>query len=220
MFDKHKAEKAAAEHAVEVERLRAEAQRSHDLWQAAKLDGTMMASSEGLILKKGEVAYGSVKGAGLVEPRRLPGHWAGGSHGVSIHVAKGLNYRVGQSRGTFTQGAEVPTVIDTGLFTITNQRCVFVGPKRSVEWAYAKLLGFSLEAHATAIFNVSNRQKASGVTYPAQFEATCGTIIAAAIAQFQGDDNHRAFVAEMEGEYSSAWHAWNALQAEGPAALA
>ena len=34
---------------------------------------------------------------------------------------------------------------DTGSFVVTNQRCVFVGSKRSTDWAFSKLLGYSLD---------------------------------------------------------------------------
>ena len=61
--------------------------------------------------------------------------------------------------------AEVPTVTDTGSFVVTNQRCVFVGSKRSTDWSYSKLLGYSLDGEAVAMFDVSNRQNATGVKY-------------------------------------------------------
>ena len=45
------------------------------------------------------------------------------------------------------------------------------------------------------------------------------TIIAAAIAQFQGEDNHRELVDEIEREYNNAMQAWTSLQSASPAAL-
>ncbi len=218
MFEKQKAERAATDHAAAVAQAAAVAHEAHAAWQASKLEQTVPSVS-GVMLKKDEVAYGTIIGAGLVEPRRAPGQWSGASHGMSFHVAKGVNYRVGQSRGTYTQGEERPTVIDSGLFVITNQRCLFVGSKRSTEWAYSKLLGFSLEGVGVAIFNVSNRQKASGVSYSPNLETVFDAIVAAAIARFQGEDSHRALVAELEANYAATYNAWNSLQTAGPSAL-
>jgi hypothetical protein len=78
----------------------------------------------------------------------------------------GIRYRVGETHGTYVQGDEHPTPIDTGTFSITTTRAVFVGPKQTREWAWAKLLGITHEQDApwTAIA-VSNRQKTSGVAY-------------------------------------------------------
>ena len=214
MFEKHKEAKAEAErnHAVQLreqdaERLLSVATQSHEVLMAAKLEKTFGVAS-GIVLKKSETAFGTVSGAGLVEPRRAPGQWAGASHGVSFKVAKGVRYRVGQSRGHFVQGEERPTVIDTGTFAVTDQRCVFVGTKRSTEWSYSKLLGFSLDGDALVIFNVSNRQKASGVLYGKEHEAIFDTLIAAAIARFQGRDSHEQLIAEFEQVYREDYAAW------------
>jgi hypothetical protein len=88
---------------------------------------------------------------------------------------------------------------------VTNQRCLFMGQKRTTEWAYAKLVGFSLEGDGgTAVFNVTNRQKASGVLYGTEREAEIEATIAAAIARFQGDAPWRALVAELEEAVADA----------------
>jgi len=216
MFEKRKAAAAELDRQTAVNRAAHAATQAHEAMEAARLEHT--SRLDGVMLKKGEDAYLSVQGAGLIEPRRAPGQWSGGSHGVSFRVAKGVSYRVGASRGTYTQGAERPTMIDTGLFAVTNQRCLFVGGKRTTEWLYTKLVGFSLDGAATAVFNVSNRQKASGVVYTADVEHICDTVIAAAIAQFQGPEQHAALVAELEADYRVAWHEWRtAEQAALPA---
>ena len=148
------------------------------------------ATDTALILKKGELAYQTLNGAGLIEPRRLPGSWQGRSSGYSFHVAKGVNYRIGASRGTYKQGDEVPQIIDVGTITITNQRVVFQGTKASREWAYAKLLGFQ---HAddpggpwTAL-QVSNRQKVSGFMYDDEHADVIRFRLALAVARFNDD---------------------------------
>jgi hypothetical protein len=208
-----KAERAAqaeaARQTAETERLRLETHRAYEAWEAAKLDQSTP-SVPGAMLKKDEVAYISVQGAGFVEPKHAPGQWAGRSSGFSFKVAKGVRYRVGASRGHFVQGEESPTVTDTGLFVVTSQRCLFVGSKRTTEWAYAKLLGFSLDGEAIAIFNVSNRQKATGVMYTTEVEHILDPLIAAAIAKFESDEAHEAVVAELGQAYTEAYRAWEA----------
>jgi hypothetical protein len=109
----------------------------------------------GVMLKAGEVAYAVVEGAAFVEPKRAPGQWKGRSQGTSIRVAKGVRYRVGGSNGTFQQGEERPTPTDTGTFLITNQRFIFVGSKRTTEWAYSELISYA-DGPGTAFFNLSD----------------------------------------------------------------
>jgi hypothetical protein len=121
-------------------------------------------------LKRGEVAYCVVEGAGLVEPRR----------------------------------AGALAVTDTGVFVVTNQLCLFVGAKRSTEWTFAKLLGCSLERDTVAVFNVSNRQKTTGVQYAAEDEPRT----AAATARFRGEEEHAALVNELEEDHRRAFAAW------------
>jgi Protein of unknown function (DUF2510) len=77
-----------------------------------------------------------------------------------------LRVRVGKSAGTFVQGAETPTLIDTGNISITTQRIVFQGDKYTREWDYSKLIGLIhySDKPATAI-QVSNREKTSGIVY-------------------------------------------------------
>jgi hypothetical protein len=206
------ADRRAAQTAVLLQ----ETHRAYESWEAAKLDQSV-ANVPGVMLKKGEVAYISVQGAGFVEPKRAPGHWAGRSSGYSFRVAKGVNYRIGATRGHYVQGEESPTVTDIGLFVVTNQRCVFIGEKRNTEWAYTKLLGYSLDGEAIAIFNVSNRQKATGVQYTTEVEHILDPLIAAAIAKFQSDETHEAVVAELGQAYGEAYRAWES--SAGPPAI-
>lgn len=155
-----------------------------------------------LITKKDERVFYQLTGAALIEPRHLPGQWVGRSQGVSFRVAKGVRYHVGGSKGTFQQGAEVPTPVDSGTATITNQRVVFQGTKMAREWTYAKLLGFQHDdsAHWTAI-QVSNRQKVSGLLYDAAHAAEIRFRFELALAHFQ--DNIDAFRRELSASLAS-----------------
>lgn len=157
MFEKRKAAKAAAE----IDLLRS-------TLTAMIAVGEGRASPETpLRLGPRERAVYSLDGAGLFETRRGPGQWSGRSSGVSVPVGLGIRVRVGQSRGHYVQGAETPTVIDTGTVTFTNLRVVFLGGKYTRTWDFPKVLGVEHNARArqTAI-QVSNRQKTSGFTYP------------------------------------------------------
>ena len=77
--------------------------------------------------------------------RREAGHWEGRSQGVSVRVpgTKSMRYRVGASHGTYVQGVERPTPIDTGQFVITDQRAAFLGEKQTREWSWDKLIGIT-----------------------------------------------------------------------------
>ncbi len=159
--------------------------------------GEPVSPDSGIIGKPGECAYLVLNGAALIEPRRLPGHWAGHSQGVSIPIYKGIRYRVGGTRGTYEQGEEVPTPIDTGVAMISNQRVVFAGPKQTREWSYQKLIGFHHDPKLpwTAL-QVSNRQKVSGILYTEDTELTVRFRLELAIADFQGGRD--AFAASVD----------------------
>jgi hypothetical protein len=120
-----------------------------------------------LVLKHGERLFSEVRGAGLFEPRREAGHWEGRSAGVSVPVGDtGLRVRVGKSAGTYVQGVEKPTVIDTGSASITSERAVFQGDKYTREWDYSKLIGVvHYSDHPATAIQVSNREKTSGIVY-------------------------------------------------------
>ena len=155
-----------------------------------------------MILKGAERAFGVFQGVGLFEPRRGPGHWAGHSRGVSVPISGGVRLRVGQSRGHYVQGDEVPTIIDRGTVTISTQRVVFQGAKRNQEWAFAKLNGFQHDAERPQTsFQVSNRQKVSGLAYSRDKAESFRTRLALALAVFEGQTD--AAIAELESALAS-----------------
>jgi hypothetical protein len=141
-----------------------------------------------LALKKGEELFMVAHGAALVEPRRLPGQWVGRSQGMSVRVMKGVTYRVGANRGTYVQGGETPTAIDTGTISITNRRVVFQGAKQSREWLYSKLIGFQHDAEEPITYlQVSNRQKTSGFMYDQASAQAVRLRLAIGLAWADGD---------------------------------
>jgi hypothetical protein len=102
----------------------------------------------------------------LVEPRKCPERWASGYTGFSFRVARGVRYRVTVGNGRKEPSEEVPTAVDTGTATITDRRIVFQGSRRTREWAFDKLVGYHNDARVpVTLFNLSNREKVSGLLY-------------------------------------------------------
>jgi hypothetical protein len=128
-----------------------------------------------------------VHGAQLVAPRRLPGHWIGGNTGFTFHVTKGVNYRVGATRGTYVSGEEQPEVVDTGVATFTDHRVVFTGTRHSQEWDFDKVLGYHHDdADSWTAIPVSNRQTVSGLRYNQEHAEEIRFALALGLARFHG----------------------------------
>lgn len=199
-----------AARAAKVAEAARDAREYHEALQAAALaDGE--STVPGVVLQRGEVAYLTITGAAFVEPKRAPGQWQGRSQGTSIRIAKGVSYRIGGSRGTYQQGEERPTPTDEGLFVVTDRRCIFIGTKRTTEWAFNKLVGYSTDGPGTAFFNVTNRQKTTGVLFGTEIEHRVDATIAAAIARHTSDEAHTELLAAMRSEYEHVYATWKAL---------
>ncbi|MFT2816353.1 DUF2510 domain-containing protein [Leifsonia sp. A12D58] len=121
-------------------------------------DGRLPTADVPIALKPGEVGRASFDAVLMKEVaiRKM----RGGSKGFNIHIAKGVNYRTAQVRvhsvvvGTHLQ------VQDRGVLTVTNQRAVFAGQARTLEFRFDKLVGIEQFKDGLRI-NVSNRQLAS-----------------------------------------------------------
>jgi hypothetical protein len=184
---------------------RAGVERAQVLAERAQLvrsfDGYDDSSDLPVALRATERAYLTVTGVALVEPRRGPGSWKGANQGVSVKVpgTKSMRYRVGQTRGTYEQGEERPTPIDTGTFTLTTTRAVFVGEKQTREWLWSKLLGVVHDSrHPWSSIAVSNRQKTSGVLYDDNNADTIRFWIDLAVARATGRTDQMA--AELDAQ--------------------
>jgi hypothetical protein len=171
LLDKRRERKAQDD----IERQRAEAaalagQRQFALdlllWMVRDSRDNRGSDAPGFEEKKGERTFAILEGVSLIEPRRKPGTYQGGSSGYSFRIVKGVNYRVGASKGTFVPGDDVPTAIDTGTAFVTNQRVVFRGDKATREWAWSKLISLDHDDDLPwTSLPVSNRQKTSGLLY-------------------------------------------------------
>ncbi|MGB8020961.1 MAG: hypothetical protein WCF04_07015 [Candidatus Nanopelagicales bacterium] len=140
-------------------------QRRYALWCADALLAGGRAGFDGapIILRRGESLLWA--GAGqLIEPRRAPGQYRGGSAGVSVPIGLGMRANFGSHRGTYQPGPELQTPVDTGAVAVTSARVVFTGDKKTREWALAKLLTVQQSGDGrVTLLPVSNRQAVSGV---------------------------------------------------------
>ncbi|MGH9125764.1 MAG: DUF2510 domain-containing protein [Acidimicrobiales bacterium] len=201
MFEKHRLEKAARDHAAAAAR---SAERDKELGDLLFLldhgGGPEGGGPEQvpLMLKPREKSVYVFNGGGLFEPRRGAGHYQGRSQGFSIPLGgTGLRYRLGENRGTYVQGTETQTEIDTGAVVITTTRVVFLGSQRTVEWAFSKLVAIQhyTDRPWTAI-QVSNRQKVTGVVYDSDHLHDFRLRLEAALALFnKSTDDLRSQVA-------------------------
>jgi hypothetical protein len=91
-----------------------------------------------IVVKQGEKVH-FVCNAQLIEERVLRRETVGGSQGVSIHLMKGLTYRVGAYRGTSVP-VRGPVIVSEGMLCVTSDRLAFAGTKKSFSIEFGSLL--------------------------------------------------------------------------------
>ncbi|CAB4626949.1 MAG: hypothetical protein F2599_05095 [Actinobacteria bacterium] len=142
----------------------------------------------GFTAEKGETPIYKLSRAALTEFRSTGSSFQSGSQGLSFRIAKGVNYRVGASKGQLLKNPEQLTVIDEGSVTFTNKRIFFVGSNVNREWDFSKLLDVSVGANGVYVnLAVSNRQKNSGLQTIDESDITVGLLAAVAIEAFEKD---------------------------------
>ena len=82
--------------------------------------------SQGAIVGNGETCHYS-KPATFVKTKNVVVGHTGGHGGVSIRVAKGMSYRIGQSQSTAIRGNVQEKT--SGILTVTNKRIIFSANK-------------------------------------------------------------------------------------------
>jgi hypothetical protein len=123
------------------------------------------AVSNQTIQKPGEIVLWIARGQ-FHEAGRGAGQFVAASQGLSIPVVAGIRYRVGATRGTYVSGDPIQKYGEVGDVVLTTNRVLFNGMINTKEWAFAKWNGAAASADETDyIFNVSNRQKTSGVLF-------------------------------------------------------
>ena len=150
---------------------------AHDIWKEdfaslEKLTAAVVAASKGedvvgntLMQKSGERTLWS--GSAIFhEVGREPSRYVGGSSGVSMPIGGGIRFRVGAQRGVMVPGAEMQMDKDQGSVLLTTERLIFVGPIKTQEWNFDKLLMLSTTPDESDYYiSVSNRQKTSGIRF-------------------------------------------------------
>jgi hypothetical protein len=152
---------------------------------AAIREGTLPVQNiKDVVLRKGESVHW-IEPAKLWEEHVVSRRFEGGSSGVSIRVAKGLSFRVGQSRGHYVADtADVP--VSEGNFIITNRRLIFQGQAKSFETKLDKLL--EMENHLDGIrYSESNKQKRRMLQYYSKNGDIIVEILNQVIARFGMD---------------------------------
>lgn len=120
--------------------------------------GQFIQAGTALFLKKDESAVYETAADLLKEVTDR--EFRGGSQGVSIPLGHGVRYRAGAMRGhVVTIGTHwAPT--DTGALTVTDQRIVYHGGRKTLEFPFAKLA--TLNVYTDAIdLGVTSRQATS-----------------------------------------------------------
>ena len=109
-----------------------------------------------LMTKKNEVVHLETVAALMKEVTLR--EWRSGSSGVSFRIAKGVRYRVGNTRGrSVVVGTELQ-VEDSGNLSVTSHRAAYMGSRKTMEFPYAKLMGIEVFTDGISI-RASNRQK-------------------------------------------------------------
>lgn len=92
-------------------------------------------------LQKGEAIVWVFNDVAYYEERTFA-RYEGGSHGVSVRVAKGLYYRVGSFRGHSVKTAQMVN-LGTGILGVSDRHLYFAGPSKSFRVKYDKIVAFT-----------------------------------------------------------------------------
>ncbi len=160
-----------------------------DLGVAISFSGATAADepSVPMQLAPGERVFSVLERVSLVEPRKAPERWAVGYTGFSFRLARGLRYRAVAANGRKEPGEEPPAAVDTGAAAVTDRRVVFVGSRRTREWAFDNLLGYHNDGRVPlTLFQVANREKVSGLLYERGAAEEIHFRLALALAHYGG----------------------------------
>jgi hypothetical protein len=135
-----------------------------------------------MLTKKNEVVHLEI-GAALLKEVALR-EWQAGSRGVSFRIAKGVSYRVGNTRGKSVVVGTEQLVEDAGMLSVTSSRVVFTGERKSMEIPFSKLLDLKVFPDAI-VFHASNRQRSPMF----RIQMNMADVVAATVnAAVQGED--------------------------------
>ena len=135
--------------------------------------GDLPAVASDILLKKAEVAHWQSE-AEFWEERVTHKGYVGGSHGVSIRVAKGVSYRLGGNRGQLVTEKDIIKV-DEGKLVVTNKRVVFNGFTNSFSIPFSKLINY-------VVYEDAIQLDKEGKTKPGYFKLQDPEVVAALIS--------------------------------------
>ena len=126
-------------------------------------NGTKINTPPNIFFKKNERPLW-VEPAVLYEEVVVDRRYEGGSKGVSFRIAKGVNWRVGSTRGRLvSEKGNVP--VDEGQFVITDQRLIFNGDIKSFDTNLTKIISVNIHPDGMT-YSQSNRTKKRIVNFP------------------------------------------------------
>ena len=126
-------------------------------------NGTKINTPPNIFFKKNERPLW-VEPAVLYEEVVVDRRYEGGSQGVSFRIAKGVNWRVGSTRGRLvSEKCNVP--VDEGQFVITDQRLIFNGDIKSFDTNLTKIISVNIHPDGMT-YSQSNRTKKRIVNFP------------------------------------------------------
>jgi len=108
-----------------------------------------------VMLKRGEVAHLAVNASLMKEVAQR--EMRGGGAGVSFRVAKGVRFSTGGFRARSVVVGTSLEEADAGALTVTSQRTVFAGQRKTLDLPHAKLVNLNVYTDGIS-FNMSNRQ--------------------------------------------------------------
>ncbi len=125
-----------------------------------------------ILLKRGETAHMEIQASLMKEG--IERGTRGASSGMSFRVAKRVRFHTGGYRGQSVVLDSHLVVADQGTLTLTSTRAVFLGPFKTMELPYAKLLSVNVFNNGIQ-FQMSNRQSAP------LFRVPDGNVVAAVV---------------------------------------
>lgn len=120
--------------------------------------GYFLETDTNLLLKRGETALLDASVSLLTEVKDR--EFRGGSRGVSVPLGHGIRYRAGAVRGQMVTVGSHWATADTGALTVTDQRVVYHGGRKTLEFPFSKLA--TLNVYTDAIdLGITSRQSTS-----------------------------------------------------------
>jgi uncharacterized RDD family membrane protein YckC len=137
----------------------------------------------------------------LLEPRDLSEESVAVSREWSSGGLLPFGFRTSRTKTVRLPTTDEPTVIDVGVFTITDQRLIFRGPKRAREWPTNEVISFGHDAVSPTVYlQIRGRDVATGIAYDGCFE----NHLWVALITAAGGDDAAALVATLRSQCEAA----------------